>query len=226
MSKQKRKEILKLEKQMQREPKIPVVIALAEKYVQVNEPHQAVAVLMEGIETFPENLTLQVICAKYMITYETDDVSRAESLIKQVLMQQPDNHLAQQLLEQIHTQVDTMHEVARESDTRELQAQQTIRVPLESQSDLPAYHQQLTNGFRLFHSGNIDDSLAIFQGILEEDPDNPDAQEGFRLAYTAKLKDQETEVRQEKLERKLEVVRRSVKFLDAMKSAARKKMEK
>ena len=50
--KRSRKEIIKLEKQMQRNPSASIVMSLAEKYVEVGEPHQAVAILMEGWNHF------------------------------------------------------------------------------------------------------------------------------------------------------------------------------
>ena len=231
-SKQLRRDILKLEKQMQRKPTAKVVLSLAEKYADLDEPHQAVAVLLEGIDTFPGNSTLMVICAKFMVKYQTDDIIKAEALVKQVLMDHPDNLMAQQVLEEIHAQVDTMHEVAyapdtdvvglRESLSELLESQKTKQVPTVETDDLPPFHEELTKGYRSFHEGDIDSAFDIFQSILEEDPDNQDAREGFRLSYAARLKAEEDESKQEKLEQKLEVVRRSVHFLEAMRKVVSK----
>ncbi len=73
--KRKRKEIIKLEKQMQRSPSAVTVMSLAEKYVEVGESHQAVAVLMEGMEEFPQYETSAgLVCEVH------DHVSDARSL--------------------------------------------------------------------------------------------------------------------------------------------------
>ena len=222
--KKNRKEILKLEKRMQKKPSPKVVISLAEKYIDVGESHQSVAVLLEGIPLFPDNIDIQVLCAKYMLLFQTDDISRAESLIKKVLTDQPDNKMGQQLLEQIHSQVDTMYEVARQTDTSELIAQQTMRMLKGKQSgSLSKFHVQLTDGYRLLRSGDLESALEIFQRILYDEPDNTDAQEGFRLAYAAELESLENERQNVKFQDKIQVVRRTIDFLEAMKTVAVKK---
>ncbi|HPQ41846.1 MAG TPA: tetratricopeptide repeat protein, partial [bacterium] len=176
-----RKEILKLEKQMQRTPNQQVVLTLAEKYSEIGEPHQAVAVLIEGIQANPESATLKVICARFMLMYQTDEITKAENLVKEVLNSHPDNLMAQQLLEQIHTQVDTMHEVPMpfNFDTSELQKQVTLRFPKGAEPDgdvdrgaqdweeaESARANPLAEAYRLVTEGALDNALEIVQQVL------------------------------------------------------------
>lgn len=219
-----RKEIIKLEKQMQRNPTAATVFNLAEKYVEIGEPHQAVAILMEGMEAFPQYETLQVLCARFMITYQTHDVARAEELIKSVLEQHPDNVMAQQLLQQIHTCVETMHEVARPfgSDLSELPTLKTQRIAVVTSGDstesepeineLSPFHLQLTDAFSRLHRQDLKGAMTIFQEILEAAPDNTDAQEGFRITYAALVKEKAAEDR----EKRIEVISRTIRVLEAM----------
>jgi len=255
-NRRKRKEILKLEKQMQKNPGQQVVLSLAEKYAEIGEAHQAVAVLIEGIQSNPDNATLKVVCARYMLIYQTDEVTKAENLIKHVLMEHPDNLMAQQLMEQIHTQVDTMHEVAApfDFDTSELQQQATMKFNAppagrshggqsggqttgtgnaSSSEDVQAegssigsleddpYYDLLSRAFELFHESRLDQALEIIQRILEEDPENPHAREGFRLIYAEKYKIQEESKIDTRMEKKLEVIRRTVRFMEAMRTVVR-----
>jgi len=217
-SKKSRKEILNLEKQMQKNPLPEIVLSLADKYIEVEEPHQAVAVLLEGIPIFPESYELQIQCAKLMLRFQTDDVARAESMVKNILLNNPENADAQMLMQIIHSQVDTMYEVARQTDTRELEAQPTMQIESESSHDVPVFHKQLTEGFSKYHSGNMKEALEIFQEILENDPENADAREGFRLAYASQLNETEDVELSSKLERKMLVVKRSIDFLEAMRT--------
>lgn len=235
-----RKEILKLEKQMQKSPNQQVILTLAEKYTEIGEPHQAVAVLIEGIQAHPESATLKVICARFMLMYQTDEITKAENLIKNVLVDHPDNLMAQQLLEQIHTQVETMHEIPDpfHFDTSELQKQATMKYPSPSGSqgsdaavdavwdDSQNNHgEALAEAFKLYQEGALDAALEIIQGVLEEDPENSDARESFRLIYAEKFKDQDELDLDDQMAKKLEVIRRTLHFLEVMKDVAHSRKE-
>ncbi|MBN1880012.1 tetratricopeptide repeat protein [bacterium] len=228
-AKKTRKDIIKLEKQMQRSPSAATVFNLAERYVDIGEPHQAVAILMEGIEAFPQFETLQVLCARFMIMYQTHDVSRAEELIKSVLIEHPDNVMAQQLLQQIHACVDTMHEVARPfgADLSELPTLKTQRVaiitPRQTEEnrevsdegvEISPFHSELTQAYGKLHQHDLDGALAIFQQILETAPDDNDAREGFRITYAAIVKETESRDR----DKKIEVISRTIRLLESMKT--------
>lgn len=192
-----RRDIIKLEKLMQNSPTPVTVMNLAEKYVDIGEPHQAVATLMEGMEKFPSHATLHVLCARFMVTHQTHDVTMAESLIKHVLEKHPDNLMAQQLMEQIHTCVETMHEVARPfgDELSELPTLKTQKVIQINESDsghvssnheesVSPFHIELTEAYRKFHNSDFRGAIELFQKILEESPDNTDAREGFRITCT------------------------------------------
>ncbi|MBN1297327.1 hypothetical protein JXA80_11150 [bacterium] len=229
-----RKEILKLEKQMQVEKNPQLVLSLSERYIEIGEPHQSVAVLLEGIQANPDHVTLKVICARTMLTYQTDDVSRAESIIKHVLMTHPENLLAQQLMEQIHAQVETMHEIALPPDTLELQRQATLTIQnahvAAQASTLTGLHREsaktlhgkndidekVSDAYALFRKGQLEDALGLFQEILETDPDNDAARDGFRKIYAEIVKSRENDAVNRKREKQLEVIRRSIRLLDAM----------
>ena len=149
-------------------------------------------------------------------------------MIKAVLKEHPDNLLAQQLLQQIHTCVDTMHEVARPfgADLSELPTLKTQRVPVrhdnhseDEQDDcfddegLSPYHEQLKDAYGKLHESELEAALAIFQQILEESPDDANAREGFRITYAAIVKENESNERH----KKIEVISRTIHFLESMK---------
>ncbi len=230
-----RSRIIELEKAMRKKPKATTVLELAETYVEAGQPHQAVAVLLEGIETFPEHLELHYLCARFIVMYQPEETPNAEKLIKGILKKDPNNTAARQLLEQIMTCVDTMHEVALPygSDLSNLPTIKSVKVnkatqPSESgdekqDSDLfPKYHQELKKGFGLLDSNKYDEAISVFGAILEEDPENSDAREGFRLAYAGMVKTRESV----KKHKRIEVVGRTIQFLDAMQKVSQMRHNK
>jgi tetratricopeptide (TPR) repeat protein len=229
-------DIIQLEKIMHDNPSAATVMALAEKYVESGQPHQAVAVLIEGTETFPEHLELHYLCARFVIMYQPDEIPRAETLIKTILAKEPDNTVARQLLESIMTCVDTMHEVALPygSDLSNLPTIKTSKVnamydnvqagekEVTPTDIFPEHHTELTDGFKLMKNMEYEEAISVFTRILEDDPENTDAREGFRLAYAGLVKKRETF----KHQKRIEVVGRTIQFLEAMQDVARQRYRK
>lgn len=223
-----RKDILKLEKQMRADDvKAITAIQLAEKYVEIGEPFQAIAVLLESTEVFPDDITLHLLCARFILTYQNQDAGIAESLIKNVLRKHPDNLTAQRLLEQVHTCVETMHEVARPfgSDMSDLPTLRSARVtgyssgsdvsgnePYRMDAGEQPVEDMLADAISSFRGKDFKCALEQFQKILEKDPDHTEARDGFRRAYKAIVRETEVMARH----RKVEVIGRTIRFLEAM----------
>jgi tetratricopeptide (TPR) repeat protein len=233
-----RKDILKLEKKMQADDvKAITAIQLAEKYVEIDEPFQAIAVLLESTDVFPDDITLHLLCARFILTYQNQDAGIAESLVKNILRKHPDNQAAQRLLEQLHTCVETMHEVARPfgSDMSDLPTLKSAKVMHGSGKDDGASDERnragdqpveelLADACASFRGRDFKLALEQFQKILEWDPDNVEAREGFRKTYKAIVRENETLARH----RKVEVIGRTIRFLEAMRKIAgsRKRSER
>jgi hypothetical protein len=94
----------------------------------------------------------------------------------------------------------------------------------EDQSEHNSEELTLENAKNLLEAGKIEKALNIFKIVLENDPDNLDAQEGFRQAYTALLK-KEGGQKQEEISdgNKTAVLIKSLELLEIMRRVVRKK---
>ncbi len=221
-----RKEILKLEKLMQNDISSHIATQLAEKYVEIGEPVQAVAVLLESIEAFPEDVNLLLTCSQYIIAYQDQNSAQAQSLLNAILAIDPDNQHAHRLLENMSANADSDRASQQDSDLADMPTLRTRKVTPEAikerrhfdkdkaDSNVVANEEILSKAFCCLNESDLQGALELFQETLEKDPDNSEAQDGFRRTYKAILNERE----RIKFEKKGEIIGRTIRFFEAIKS--------
>lgn len=217
---------MKLEKLMQLDAGSNTAIQLAHKYVEAGEPVQAIAVLLESIEAFPEDIPLHLTCARYILAYQNQNSSQAALLLNKILTIEPDNKAAQELLADITAETDVRSQDPDLSDMPTMRHRKVIPESKRVRTD--GYQKDrvvndevpdedlLSKAFCCLNENDLQSALVHFQKVLEKDPDNKAAQDGFRKAYQAILNENE----RVKREKKGVIIGRTIRFLEAIKSVA------
>jgi tetratricopeptide (TPR) repeat protein len=176
------KEILKLEKAIQIEMSSKTLMQLAEAYKKAERLSDAVDLLKKGTELYPDNSTIKISYARYGLMTEVvpENLNEMQMHLQQIVLDKPDNLAAQRLLHQINEMRDKS-----ENPPEVITSPPEVITSPSEEPEQEAEIDVIQIAHQMIQNGDPEKALAIFQTILEQNPDDEEAQTGFTIAYTA-----------------------------------------
>jgi tetratricopeptide (TPR) repeat protein len=217
MSKDERKHaknIQKMEKQFSASPSPNGALQLAELYKSDGKIEQAIAILRESLEIFPDHATILIALSRILIAAEPDEdtIEEIKDAMASVLRKAPGNFAAEKILQQA-------------SDlNQENKNAPSIAIGLpESPEDGKSQKmiEDLGKAYAHLENHEFEIALGIFKSILEANPENASAKEGFTKAYAGLLEIQKTGLSADAdLQKKLAALGQVKKALENLRFAA------
>ncbi len=195
------KEINRLRQQLQKDPSLPGFMSLLEKLMDSDNYLEALSIADEAILKFNEHPTLLIAKAKVLI--ELEETEQADIIITGILEVNPENLVAKKLKSKIH-------EIPTE------------KTGSEDPSD-DAENTSTEGGYRALNNGDTELALNIFKRILEDNPDDQQAKQGFMQAYAATVKAEklDDDIDIDEVDRQSAVILKTIEILEYWKKANR-----
>ena len=157
----KRKKIEKLEKQLFDNYSPHIAMSLAEKYSDLGNFERAEEILKKSLEIDSKNISLKLAYAR--VRMDKHELLTAAEIVTEVLAEWPDDKNALRFRDVLEKRIQKMN---------------------NNEDDNYSSDQSISQANELLLNNKIEEALSIFKILLDANPDDEEAKNGFRHAYT------------------------------------------